>query len=185
MKAWSILRQPRWLLLVLVTVLLAGYWLFVDEPAVEEIEILSPASPPVTIQPLASASDGVSGEAPGEAASTPADAAPVAAAQPPAGPIDIFAVRTWEPPPPPPEAVVDAPPPPPQAPPVPFRFIGKLEERGKPAVYFLAEGEQILVVSPGDLIKGNYRVGKIEGGELHFFYRPMKLNQSIPAGGDT
>ena len=181
MKAWLILRQPRWLLVIAAVLLLAAYLLFSDQAPETPLEVASPAVPPGLPKPprLPGGEAAPSPEPPVAAASSGATDAP------PAGPADIFAVRTWEPPAPPPEVAADLPPPVPQAPPVPFRFIGKLEERGKPVVYFLSEGEQILVVSPGDLIKGNYRVGKIEGGELHFLYRPMNLKQSIPAGGDT
>lgn len=99
--------------------------------------------------------------------------------------LDIFAVRTWDPPVPVPDPAIAAAPPPPEPPALPFRYAGRLEEPGKPPIFFILRGEKVLAVHPGELINSDYRVGKIEGGQLHFTYRPMNIRQSIPVGGDT
>jgi hypothetical protein len=92
------------------------------------------------------------------------------------GPVDIFAVRTWEPPPPPPDL---SPPPPPSPPPLPFRFIGRVDEPGKKMAFMLAEGQRIFVVSVGDSIGSAYRVESFENGQLFLRYRPMNVRQAL------
>jgi len=187
MKPWPMLRRYRWALLAMLLVVPAVYWLLNGETPGEAPNAMAPAPPETPGSPLRplSPAAGTASEAPAEVG-PPANAGAEPGSAAAAGPVDIFAVRTWEPPAPielpPAEA---APPPPPQAPPLPFRYAGRLEEPGKPIIFFLAQGEQILAVSPGDLIDGNYRVGKLEGGKLHFLYRPMKIRQSIPVEGDT
>lgn len=169
MKLWPIPRRQRWLLLGMTLALALAltvlyYGLLSDKPGTAPSEA-GPASMP-TLPP------------PAPPAQNPPPA-PLAEA------LDIFAVRTWEPPTPVEDAATAAPPPPPQAPPLPFRYAGKLEEAGLPPIFFLLQGEQILAVRPGDLIDGKYRVGKLEGDQLHFLYRPLKIKQSLPVGGDS
>lgn len=97
--------------------------------------------------------------------------------------IDIFATRTWQPPAPPPSPdTTPAPPPPPQAPPLPFRFIGRVAEPGKATVFLLAEGDRVFDARIGDRIGSQYRVEKLEAGQLVFRYRPMNLRQSLAIG---
>ena len=101
-------------------------------------------------------------------------------------PSDIFAVRTWEPPPPAP--VMDnksAQNLPPQAPPLPLRFLGRIIEPDRGTAFLLIQGDRIISVHVGDLIDGIYRVDKYENGQLHFFYRPMKIRQSLMIGNDS
>lgn len=115
--------------------------------------------------------------------------APAAALPAPAAPAvlpdaDIFAVRTWQPPPPP-APVVDvkpAPPPRPQAPPLPFRFLGKIDEPDKALAFLLARGDRVLSVSVGQSIDGTYLVEKHDGARLYFIYKPLKSRQSISTG---
>jgi hypothetical protein len=98
---------------------------------------------------------------------------------PPSGAVvDIFAVRGWEPPPP----VVDTTPPPPQAPPLPFKFLGRIKEPDKKAAFMLADGAQVVVVRVGDAIGASYRVEKYEAGQLLIRYRPMNLRQTLAVG---
>lgn len=103
---------------------------------------------------------------------------PVAASthQPQANP---FAVRTWEPPRPKTETL---PPPPPQAPPLPFRLLGKIRDDG--TVYMLQHGQRILDVRPGDDIDGIYTVDGAKNGQLDFVYRPLQIRQSLFVGTD-
>jgi hypothetical protein len=93
--------------------------------------------------------------------------------------VDIFAPRTWQPPPPPP---VEAAAQPPQAPPLPFRLIGRFVEPGKAPLFLLAEGERVIAVRVGDRIGDSYRVEKIEKGQLEFRYRPMNMLQALAVG---
>lgn len=96
-------------------------------------------------------------------------------------PVDIFSIRTWQPPAPQ-QDIAPAPPQPPQAPPLPFRFIGRVAEPGKATVFLLAEGERVLDARIGDRIGSQYRVEKLEAGQLVFRYRPMNLRQSLAIG---
>lgn len=94
-------------------------------------------------------------------------------------PVDLFAVRTWEPPPPPPSP--PPPPPPPQAPPLPFRYLGRIDEAGQKA-FMLSYGEQLLSVTVGSSIDDKYRLEKFEGGQLIFLYRPLNTYQTLTVG---
>lgn len=66
----------------------------------------------------------------------------------------------------------------PEAPPLPFRYLGKLIEDGKLSV-FLANGEESLAVTAGARI-GDYRVDKVTEHEVQFTYMPLKTKQSLP-----
>lgn len=66
----------------------------------------------------------------------------------------------------------------PAAPPLPFRYLGKMIEDGKLAV-FLARGDESLSVSAGSRI-GEYRVDKVTDSEVLFTYLPLKTKQSLP-----
>lgn len=93
--------------------------------------------------------------------------------------VDIFAVRTWEPPVP---VEVAAPPPEPQAPPLPFVFLGRIDEPGKAPAFLLTEGGAVRVVRVGDRIDGRYLVERYKDGNLVFLYLPMKLRQPLEIG---
>ena len=66
----------------------------------------------------------------------------------------------------------------PEAPPLPFRYLGKLIEDGKLSV-FLANGEESLSAVAGQRI-GEYRVDKVTESEIQFTYLPLKTKQSLP-----
>lgn len=92
---------------------------------------------------------------------------------------DIFAVRSWEPPPPPPPP--PAPPPPPQAPPLPFRFIGRIAD-GADVAYMLVLRDKVVSARVGDTLDAHYFLEKAEGGQLHFLYRPLNIRQTLQVG---
>lgn len=96
--------------------------------------------------------------------------------------VDIFAVRSWEPPAVAAEMVVAAAPEPPQAPPLPFRFLGRIVDADRGAAYLLDDGSRVIVVGVGDSIGKNYRVEKYENGRLLFRYRPMNVRQALDVG---
>ena len=66
----------------------------------------------------------------------------------------------------------------PTAPPLPFRYLGKMIEDGKLAV-FLARGDESLSVKAGTRI-GEYRVDRITDREVVFTYLPLKTKQKLP-----
>jgi hypothetical protein len=88
---------------------------------------------------------------------------------------DAFAPRSFSPP-----AAAEAPgrPAKAEAPPLPFRYVGKMQDGDKLAV-FLTQGEESHIAHAGDRI-GEYRVDKITDGEIRFTYLPLKTKQSLP-----
>jgi hypothetical protein len=66
----------------------------------------------------------------------------------------------------------------PEAPPLPFRYLGKLIEDGKLSV-FLANGAESVTAVAGQRL-GDYRVDKVTESEVQFTYLPLKTRQSLP-----
>lgn len=102
----------------------------------------------------------------------------------PAG--DLFAARSWKPAPslatvteqpvnvaP----VVQAP----AAPPMPFQFIGRMDDRTDLQV-FLQNGEKIYVVRKGDVIDATWKIERISDMELSLVYLPLHLSQTLSVG---
>lgn len=89
--------------------------------------------------------------------------------------VDPFAPRSFSPTDP---AQAGGGPRKPVAPPLPFRYLGKMIEDGKLNV-FLAHGEESLSVRAGQKI-GEYRVDKVTDSEIVFTYLPLKTKQSLP-----
>ncbi|MHC8293298.1 hypothetical protein [Pseudomonas sp. LB3P58] len=69
----------------------------------------------------------------------------------------------------------------PTAPPMPFQFIGKLNDRSDLQV-FLQSGEKIYVVRKGDVIDDTWRIEGISDVELSFVYLPLHLSQTLSVG---
>lgn len=70
------------------------------------------------------------------------------------------------------------PPPPPQAPPLPFRYLGKMIEDGRTTA-FIVSGERNLIVREGDTLQDVYRVERIEEQSMTFTYLPLKQTQVL------
>ena len=96
---------------------------------------------------------------------------------------DAFGVKSWTvapttgagaafPPPP-------APPPPPRAPPLPFKYMGSMQESPQCAVWYLTEGEQLHVIAAGETI-GAWRVDGLRGGQLELTYVPRACSSVAP-----
>ncbi|OWJ97546.1 secretion system X translation initiation factor [Pseudomonas sp. A46] len=97
---------------------------------------------------------------------------------------DLFASQSWFVAPPPPPPVADQAPPPapkPTAPPLPFRFIGRMDDRLQQQV-FLLRGEEVLVVREGDLIGDTYQVRRIEPERMTLVYLPLDKAQTLTVG---
>jgi hypothetical protein len=96
-----------------------------------------------------------------------------------AGP-DLFPGLSWRPPPPAPPVVVEAPPPPPQAPPLPFKYVGRwAADDGE--TLFLAQGERVLTAKPGELL-GQWRLDAADAGGLTFTYLPLQQKRQLRYG---
>lgn len=102
----------------------------------------------------------------------------------PAG--DLFAARSWKAAPAPGTVteqsvsvtpVVQTP----TAPPLPFQFVGRLDDRSDLQV-FLQNGEKIYVVRKGDVIDDTWRIERISDEELSLVYLPLRLAQTLPVG---
>jgi hypothetical protein len=102
---------------------------------------------------------------------------------------DLFSPKTWLPPAPapktapPPVAVVPRPAPPPTAPPLPFTFMGKLDDASRLRV-FLARGDKAYTVAEGDVIDNTYRVVTINAGQMTLLYLPLNQPQSLSIGNN-
>ncbi|AOX99682.1 hypothetical protein BJP62_03955 [Jeongeupia sp. USM3] len=100
----------------------------------------------------------------------------------------VFAVAKWR--------VIDAkpiasipvqvavPPLAPQAPPLPFRFLGRLVEEGKVTI-FLQNKEQSVVVRVGDTIDEQYKVESLDDGILTLRYLPLNQVQTLDVGSQS
>lgn len=96
---------------------------------------------------------------------------------------DLFASNSWTPPPPPPpKELAPPPPPPPTAPPIPFNFVGLLQDQAKPTA-FLAQDDKLLLVSAGDTLDGAYRIESVSASEIVLTYLPLNQRQSISISG--
>lgn len=94
---------------------------------------------------------------------------------------NIFAARSWYVPPPPPKPL---PPPPPTAPPMPFTYIGKLEEQGRTMIFLSRQGVNYSV-KQGDQIEGTYRVDEISPQAVILTYLPLNIRQTLPIGANN
>ena len=69
----------------------------------------------------------------------------------------------------------------PTAPPLPFQFVGRLDDRSDLQV-FLQSGEKIYVVRKGDVIDETWRIERISDKELRLVYLPLHLSQTLSVG---
>jgi hypothetical protein len=69
----------------------------------------------------------------------------------------------------------------PTAPPLPFQFIGKLEDSQQLQV-FLQNGERLYVVRAGDVIDDTYKIDRISATEMSLVYLPLKFAQTLSVG---
>jgi hypothetical protein len=158
----------------------------------------APSSGDGVVASVARAGDATSDPSRSEAG--PSQAAPAAAAAPAAPNLptrsriqqsaskDPFAARGWLPPPPPPApapvVTVDAtPPPPPMAPPVPFKFVGLIEEKAAKPAAFIAKGDALFVVHVGDVVESLYRVESFNSAQVVVTYLPLQQRQTIEVTG--
>lgn len=93
---------------------------------------------------------------------------------------DPFTVSSWLPPPPPVEVpVAPVRPAPPTAPPVPFTYVGQLDAKAARPQVFLSNGDQLLIVSPGDVIDSQYRIESVSESDVVLTYLPLHERQVV------
>jgi hypothetical protein len=66
----------------------------------------------------------------------------------------------------------------PEAPPLPFRYMGKVIEDGKTEILLL-RGDEHIAVAAGQKIDGEYRLDKASASALTFMYLPTKQKQTL------
>ena len=79
----------------------------------------------------------------------------------------------------PPPVVVEGPP---QAPPLPFRFVGQVNDGLGNTTYFLMRGTETLSAVVGQNLAGQYLLERAENGVLHFTYLPLRQQQILQIG---
>lgn len=66
----------------------------------------------------------------------------------------------------------------PTAPPLPFKYIGKLVE-GTEIKVFLLEGQALHIVKQGDKLANKYQLKAIDENQLTWIYLPMNMTQKM------
>lgn len=103
--------------------------------------------------------------------------------------VDPFTPRGWQAPPAPVEqpkpaaaaAAPAAPVAPTGPPPLPFKFMGRMNDgadNGQQMIY-LSKGEQIVVVQGGETLDGTYKVVSIEADHIDFEHLPTGEKQTL------
>jgi hypothetical protein len=93
---------------------------------------------------------------------------------------NLFASRSWQPPPPPVVAARQAAP---TAPPLPFKYLGKLMDHGV-VTAFVSQGALTHLLHKGDVL-AEYRVEKITPVDVTFVYLPLNERQRLPIGSEN
>jgi len=91
---------------------------------------------------------------------------------------DAFQPRSWQPPAPPPKSAPAANP---VAPPLPFAYLGRIEEAGATTVY-LRRGDDVVLAQPHKAIDSTYRLDEISADRLVFTYVPLQQQQVLSLG---
>lgn len=91
------------------------------------------------------------------------------------------------PPPPPPaprvrKATAPPPPPPQQAPPLPFRMIGSINEDGKVTIFAARDNGDVVSLRVADIVDNTYRVDSINNQQMTLTYLPLNQKQTLPVG---
>lgn len=63
------------------------------------------------------------------------------------------------------------------APPLPFKYVGRMSD-GEKLEIFLEQGQEFIAVEPGQRV-GDYRVDKVTDEQIVFTYLPLKTKQTL------
>lgn len=67
----------------------------------------------------------------------------------------------------------------PQAPPAPFKVIGRYEESGQPAGIFLEHKQRTIVARGGDQLTPEWKLESVEGSRAVLQYLPLSQRQTL------
>ena len=91
---------------------------------------------------------------------------------------NAFKVQTWEPPLPKSKKQLEQPPPPPVAPPIPFTYIGKVEDDNK-IEYCVLQQNKLINIKVGEVVQAQWRLDSEDAKYLNWTYLPMNLTQTL------
>lgn len=94
---------------------------------------------------------------------------------------NIFAGKSWYVPPVPPKP---QPPSAPSAPPLPFTFMGKLQEESGRLIVYLVKGDTAYTVAQGDVIDNTYKVEDVAAAQMTLTYLPLNIKQTLAIGSN-
>lgn len=92
---------------------------------------------------------------------------------------NIFNIQTWSPPLSKAKDTVRPAPPPPMAPPIPYTYIGQIEEEGK-VQFFVMQQNKLINLKIGQIISGQWRLDSETASHLNWTFMPMGLPQTLP-----
>lgn len=88
--------------------------------------------------------------------------------------IDLFAAHDWNPPPPP----VEVKPAKPEAPPLPYRYLGRWEENGV-LTLILGHGDLSIPARSGQTLDGQWRIDRISARRIDFTFLPLNTRAHL------
>lgn len=109
--------------------------------------------------------------------------------------VDLFKAHAWYVPPPPPKPTIqpeNLPPPKPVAPPLPYTYMGKLEDGPQGSLIFLVLREKVVQAKLGQTLDRVWKLEREDANALYFTYLPLsmpktlaKTTKSAPTAGAT
>ena len=93
--------------------------------------------------------------------------------------LNIFNVQTWSPPLAKAKETVRPAPPPPMAPPIPYTYMGQIEEEGK-VQFFVMQQNKLINLKIGQIISGQWRLDSETASHLNWTFMPTGLPQTLP-----
>jgi hypothetical protein len=172
--------QPLlWLALLLTLGLVYWQWSQEEATDVAVVAANTHGAPSVSNTPVTPAPQALASQASTEPVATPASAATALASasdntyfsrQLPTGKLShaLFAAHEWLPPPPKPQ-----PPPPPEAPPLPYTYVGSMQDVPGGDVVILMQQKKMLLPKLGSNINAQWRLDREDMQSVYFTYVPL------------
>lgn len=94
---------------------------------------------------------------------------------------DVFKSHSWFVPPPP-ARLAQAAVAPPAPPPLPFTYLGAVQDGGQ-TVVFLSKAQRLYTVRKGEIFDGQYRLEDVGSGRIELVYLPLNAKQILVTKG--